>query len=531
MKFSNLSRRLSDYAARGAITQEDALGLMSVLCDDIRFESGIPVDRCKVQDWDQLLDELYALSYTINTLYQSHKKTIMEMEQEGQEGELWQQLREAEAACGAARNRGQQQDALQQQLERRQEELKALVAAEAEKNTRAEEYRTRVTELERELQSLRNTDLQPLTERYAALEKEQAQKQALLQQLRLEMEQKEQEMEALRNDLQICRDGAAALVQERADLEQKLEEVRAGADSGSRDIAALRQQLQEAEAASGAMTTEFVQVRAQLEAQRADNDAFREENLVQAQQQLNEAKAQAQQMNQALSDFTAEREAIGTQIAQTGTLIAAKKMDLDNKKNQLADRNAELDRLNDQLSAITADLKPLLDEINMRKEQLDGMDREQIESGLRRNLDTWQAQIQELEKKQRESLDLQEEITRKTSLVASERARLDALVARKREQDDAYSTLCQDVEKLNAQLEELQNPEYLQRIEKLQRQQSMLQQLRANLEQGNRAIGCGWSFQLDQDLDRRLAASAQSLKDLQKTIQDYAAAWQANLNA
>ncbi len=531
MKFSNLSRRLSEYAAKGSITQEDALALMSVLCDDIRFDSGIPVDRCKVQDWDQLLDELYALSYTINTLYQSHKKTILDMEQTDQEGEIWQQLREVEAACDSARNRGKQQDNAQEKLLQRQTELKELMAAELSKQAQAQQMQIQVDALEQELHSLRHTDLQPLTERYAALEKEQAQKQALLQQLQQEMVQKDQEMAALRVSLQTCQDSAAALEQERTELQQKLSHIRSGADTGSQDIAQLRRQLQEAEAANSAMTTEFVQVRAQLEAQTADNEAFRKENLVKAQQQLEEAKAQSQQLNQTLLSFTGEREAIGIQITQAGTLIAAKKMDLENKKNQLADRNAELERLNGQLSAITADLKPLLDEINMRKEQLDGMDREQIESGLRRNLETWKSQIEELEKKQRECTELQEEITGQTAMVTAERERFNALSAKKQEQDAAYGALCQEVEALNAQLEGLKEPEHLQRIEKLQRQLGILQQLRANLEQGNRSIGCGWSFNLQQDLDKRLAFAAQSLKELQKAIQDYAALWQANLNA
>ncbi len=530
MKFSNLSRRLSDYTSRGTITQEDALSLISVLCDDIRFESGVPVDRCQVRDAEQLVDELYALSYTINTLYQSHKSMIQSLGESEEDGQMWEQLREAQAACDAVRSQNQQQDVKLKQLKDREAELYALRNAAQDKEAQTALYKTKVAQLEQELELLRHTELQPLTERFAALEKEQAQKEALLRQLQQELGQKEQEMTALRTTLQTCQNSAAALEEERAGLQQKLEELHVGAESSTQQITQLRQQLQEAENANGTMTMEFVQVRAQLEAQQADNEAFRTENLVKAQQQLNEAKAQAQQMNQTLLDFTGEREAIGAQIAQAGTLIAAKQMDLDNKKQQLAERNGELEHLNDQLSAITADLKPLLDEINMRKEQLDGMDREQIESGLRKNLEIWQAQIQELEQKQRECLDLQEEITRKTSLVASERDRWENLTAQKRQQDEAYSALCQDVETVNAQLEELKNPEYLQRLEKLQRQQGILQQLRTNLEQGNRNIGCGWSFHLRQDLDQRLTASAQSLKDLQKAIQDYTTLWQTNLN-
>lgn len=531
MKFSNLSRRLGDYAARGNITQEDALSLISVLWDDIRFESGTPVDRCQVRDWEQLIDELYALSYTVNTLYQTHKTTIQEMEPEDGEGELWQQLRSVEADCGNARNRVRQLDNAQEQLKRREAELREQLALEREKQAQADVCREKVAALEQELSALRSTDLHPLTERYAALEKELAEKQVLLQQLHEETAQIEGECKTREEELQRGHQYLAALEQDRQTLTQKLEQTRTDLQNGCGNIEDLKQQLAAAEQENGTMTTEFVQVRAQLEAQLADNSHFRDENLVQAQQQLNEAKAQAQQMNQTLLAFTGEREEIGAQIAQMGTLIAAKKMDLENRKKQLADRNEELEQLNGQLSSITADLKPLLDEINTRKEQLDGMDREQIETGLRRNLETWQAQIEELEKKQRQCAELQEQITGKTSLVASERAKLEALTAEKQEKDHAYNALCQDVETLNTQLEALKEPEYLQRIEKLQRQQSVLQQLRSNLEQGNRSIGCGWSFELRQDLDQLLSATSQALKDLQKAIQDYAAQCQANINS
>ncbi len=629
MKFSNLSRRIGDFAARGSITQEDALSLMSVLCDDIRFDSGIPVDRCAVRDWEQLIDELYALSYTINTLYQAHKKTIMAAEQTDSEDELWQQLREAEAACEAARGQAKQRDALQEKLQQRQKELEELTAAAQNKEAQMALYRSRVAQLEQELDALRHTELQPLTERFAALEQEQAQKQELLQQLRQEVEQKEGDVEQLRlalqtheaaaadleqqrsqlrqrldavrsgaeagtadvenlrqqlqqaqqtnaemstecgqvreqlnilladnealreielipaqqqltqaqtesaqlqQDLQLCREAAAALEQQRSQLRQQLEETKTQAENSTRDVENLRQQLREAEQLGSDMTTEFVQVRCQLEAQQADNAAFREGNLVLAQQQLNEAKAEAQQMHQTLVSFTAERETIGAQISQTGILIATKQVDLDNKKKQLADRNAELEHLNGQLSAITADMKPLLEEIEMRKQHLEGMDREQIEADLRQSRDTWNSQIQELEQKQRQCAELREEISRKTSLVTSERERLESLTAQKREQEEAYKVLCRDVETLNTRLEELQDPEYLRRIEKLQNQFSVLQQLRSNLEKGNRDIGCGWSFNLQPDLDQRLNAVGKSLKDLQKTIQDYATLWQNNLN-
>lgn len=528
MKFSNLSRRISELSSSRSITQEEILGLMSVLCDDVRFE-GTPVDRCPVRDQDQLIDELYALSYTINILYQTHRTDILEAEQADSDNELWQQLREVEAACADARSGVQKQEKAQEQLKLQEAELRKQMALEREMQDRTEQYRAKVAAMEQELQSLRSTDLHPLTERYAALEKEMAEKKALLEELNKETEEKQQEFQSLKNELDLSQQFCAAMQKEREDLEQKLEAIQRQTAQGVQEMSQLKQQLAEAEQAGGAMTTEFVQVRAQLEAQLADNNAFRDENLVKAQQQLNEARAQAQQMNQALLAFTGEREEVGAQIAQTGTLIAAKKMDLENKRKYLADKNAELEQLNGQLSAITADLKPLLDEIEMRKEQLDGMDREQIETGLRRNLETWQTQIEELEKKQRECAELQEEITRKTSLVTSERQKLEALTAQKREKDEAYSTLCQDVETLNTQLEGLKEPEYLQRIEKLQRQQSILQQLRTNLEQGNRAIGCGWSFQLNKDLDQRLSACAQSMKDLQKAIQDYAALMQNNL--
>ncbi len=50
--------------------------MMTMLCDDIRFDTGDLVENCQVGDLDLLIDRLYTICYTVNYIYQGNSKKI-----------------------------------------------------------------------------------------------------------------------------------------------------------------------------------------------------------------------------------------------------------------------------------------------------------------------------------------------------------------------------------------------------------------------------------------------------------------------
>lgn len=642
MKFSNLSRRLGDYAAQGAITQEDALSLISRLCDDVRFETGAPVDRCQVRDWDRLIDELFAIGNTVNTLYEKHKKTILEMEQTDTEDDLWQKLRTVEADCRKAKERLGKLEGVRKELSQAEEDLRRQVSAEREMQADAELRRQRIAALEGELEQLRNGDMQELTRKCQALEEEKRQTLAQRQQLDAQLHRQEQELAPVREALEQqkqhyaslsdriaqtqaqleslqtdcrnreqelqteneslaaklrecellkstaqeernrhadCQQALAAARQEaqrldqllaaaeaernrqtgeleelkaslqtrqteaqtlaatRLELEQALEKAGTNVGEDRQKIASMREALTVAEAEAAEIATELVSVQSRFEAQQTDNRIFREEKLAKAQQLLEQGKAETQtlseelvELEKKLSASKEERTEIGAKINEINTFLIVQQKLLDEKKQEHDRKAAERDELNAQVRRMTAGIDGLLEEINKRTEQLEGMDKEKIEADLRQDQENLQAQIEALELSQQQSQALRAQIAEKTAEVEAAQAQLDELTAQKAGQENIHSLLERNLTDLREKLGALASPEHTERVERCRRQVEILHRLRHSLEQNAAQIGCGWSFDLPKDLIAQVQTAEKTLQTLQTAIQEYTALRQSELS-
>ena len=131
MKFSNLTRRLKDFSDKKEISLEDVLGMMTMLCDDIRFDTGDLVENCQVGDLDLLIDRLYTICYTVNYIYQGNSKKIAEAEMGGGDEELWNDLEAAEKRCGELKEKNRQLKEIKEKLktarENEEKELEAIL--------------------------------------------------------------------------------------------------------------------------------------------------------------------------------------------------------------------------------------------------------------------------------------------------------------------------------------------------------------------------------------------------------------------
>lgn len=536
MKFSNLSRRLADHSGQSAITQEEALSLISRLCDDVRFETGAPVDRCQVRDWDRLIDELYAIGNTVNTLYEKHKATILEMDQTDTEDPLWQKLRTAEADCRQARERLGKLDGVCRELTRAEEELQRQLAAERELLADEELRRQRVALLEQELAQLRGSEMETLTCRCQALEEEKQQALAQRQALEDQLQAREQELAPLRESLQACRSQVQTLSATRSELEQALEKAMADTAGHREKIDSARAELNHAEAEAENITMELVSVQSQLEAQQTDNRIFREERLEQARRALEQSKAENQTLCEELAALEAqlsaskeERAGIGEKINEINTFLIVQQKLLDDKKQEHDRKAAQRDELNAQVRRMTAGIDGLLEEINKRTEQLEGMDKEKIEADLRQDQAELQAQIEELEGKQQQIRTLREEIAQKIAESEEVQAQLDGLTAEKAAKDNIHSLLERNLAELQEKLDALSDPAQQERVEQCRNRVKILHQIRISLEENAAQIGCGWSFDLPGDLKAQLQSAEKTLHCLQTAILDYTAQRQSEL--
>lgn len=536
MKFSNLSRRLADYAGQGSITQEEALSLISRLCDDVRFETGASVDRCQVQNWDRLVDELYAIGNTVNTLYEKHKTTILELDQTDTEDALWQKLRAAEAGCRQAKEQLGKLEGVRRELSQAEEDLQRQVSAERELLADESQRRQRISLLEQELAQLRGGDLEALACKCQALEEEKRQALAQRRELENQLQARELELAPLREALRNCQSQVQDLSADRTALEQALAKADADAAGDREKIAVARETLAAAENEANEIATELVLVQSQLEAQQTDNRIFREERLVQARQLLERGKAETQALTEELAALETqlsaskeERAGIGEKINEINTLLIVQQKLLEEKKQEHDRKAAERDELNAQVRRMTAGIDGLLEEINKRTEQLEGMDKEKIEADLRQDQAALQEQIEALEQTRQQSQALREEITQKTAEVEAARTQLEELTAQKAGQDKIYGLLERNIADLREKLAALDEPDCRERVERSRNQVQILHRIRTSLEENAAQIGCGWSFDLPKDLIAQIQSAEKTLQTLQTAIQEYTALRQSEL--
>lgn len=160
MQFSNLSKRMKDYSDCSALTLEEVLGLMKMLCDDVRFESGVSVEKCAVKDWELMIDRLYSVSYTVNYIYKKQQKSISEYDAASAENALWQKLQNTENECGQVKEKLQQLSGLKKKLEfqmaehaQLQAQLQSLQENEAHVGTQIQDLKAQIQEAKSAKQS------------------------------------------------------------------------------------------------------------------------------------------------------------------------------------------------------------------------------------------------------------------------------------------------------------------------------------------------------------------------------------------
>lgn len=536
MRFSNLSKRIEDYSARSTLTLEEVLGLMKMLCDDVRFESGISVEKCTVTDWELMIDRLYSVSHTVNYIYKKQQKAMAEFDVTSAENTLWQKLQAAEKECGQIKEKLQQLDGLRKQLDDTQAELQSRLAAEKEKHQQAWQVRQQISQLEQELRQLKTMQLPGLEEEHGRLT--------------LEIEQEKQRAEQYRKELETLREKQQSSVSQCSSLREKVEAIRLELEPQQDAHAQLQSQLQRLQENGLHVREEILELQAQIdETKSAEESAIRElaylrtaknaeqEDMERLEKELEQARAQKEKdaddrlrWEQQLSDIKKERSELREKCDEMSTMIEANKLLISKEQEECADKQAQLKMLEEQVSKMTACFDGLLSEIQKRKEQLTGMDMDKIEEELRAEQETLQNRIDVYEDTNGQITSIQEQIRQTSEDLDRVQQERDRLLTEKESREAEYTRLGEETEELREALNILDSADFKKRVSLCRNRLDTLRMLQEKMSQSVKDTDCGWTFDPEQHLREELCSAEKTTKQLQNSIQKYAQLWQSELD-
>lgn len=525
MNFINLSRRIQSFAGCDVPPLEDILGMMSMLCDDVRFETGTLVEKCPVKNWELLIERLYTISYTINFIYQKHQREITEFDASEAENHIWKNLKETEKKCEAVREQLAKLEDGRKRSAEAEEKLQQSLADQREKQTELIQCQQRIAQMEQDLEHIKNSDLLQLEKVRARLESE-------TEACRRQLQASQQECTRLQRDLenlQASKEEEEKQVQlkEKAVLSVKedLQKIRIAAEEAEK----LQEKLEQEKASYNATVTAVADCQENLNIFREDNERIRQD-LEQMQGELAEVRKEKEAWEQALAECKKELSALGKECDDTNVLIVVKNRDVEKKQRELNEKKRELKNLDDQLSEITISCSSLLDDIQKRREQLEGMDQNAIELELIADKEALQARLDDMNSKKSQIESIQEQLKELDEKIGGEQKELDGLVKIKTEKEEKFCSLRSGLECLRKDLELLASEEYQNRVIQCRERIEVLQQLRANMEQNARTLECGWEFDLSTSLQNQVASAEKTIQDLQCAIVRYAQQWQAELD-
>lgn len=419
MQFSNLSKRMKDYSDCSALTLEEVLGLMKMLCDDVRFESGVSVEKCAVKDWELMIDRLYSVSYTVNYIYKKQQKSISEYDAASAENALWQKLQNTENECGQVKEKLQQLSGLKKKLEfqmaehaQLQAQLQSLQENEAHVGTQIQNLKAQIQEAKSAKQS-------------AAEE---------LASLRIESKAAHEDMDSRKKELEQAYaqkekdDGERLLMeQQQLDVRKQWSAVRKKCDEADTEIETMKQLISRKQ-------TEYVEKQAELKALEEQVSRItkcfqdllseiqkRKEQLDNTDKEKTEKELQAEleTLQNQIDAYEATKSQIALvkeQISQETESLNKLRQERDRLLNEKENREAEYTHLDDEKENLKEALC-ILDSVDFKnrvercQNQLDIMRmlREKMGQSVK-NVDCGWAF--DPEQRLREQLSLAEEITR-----------------------------------------------------------------------------------------------------------------------
>lgn len=419
MQFSNLSKRMKDYSDCSALTLEEVLGLMKMLCDDVRFESGVSVEKCAVKDWELMIDRLYSVSYTVNYIYKKQQKSISEYDAASAENALWQKLQNTENECGQVKEKLQQLSGLKKKLEfqmtehaQLQAQLQSLQENEAHVGTQIQNLKAQIQEAKSAKQS-------------AAEE---------LASLRIESKAAHEDMDSRKKELEQAYaqkekdDGERLLMeQQQLDVRKQWSAVRKKCDEADTEIETTKQLISRKQ-------TEYVEKQAELKALEEQVSRItkcfqdllseiqkRKEQLDNTDKEKTEKELQAEleTLQNQIDAYEATKSQIALvkeQISQETESLNKLRQERDRLLNEKENREAEYTHLDDEKENLKEALR-ILDSVDFKnrvercQNQLDIMRmlREKMGQSVK-NVDCGWAF--DPEQRLREQLSLAEEITR-----------------------------------------------------------------------------------------------------------------------
>jgi len=517
MQFTNLSRQIQ-AGFSGTPALEDILGMMIMLCDDVRFETGTLVEKCPVNNRERMIDRLYTISYTLNYIYRKHRKEISEFDPSSAEDEIWDALADIEQKCDAVRTQLKQLEGVRQQLNTAEVQLQKDLAAQKAKQAEVAACRQRIADLETELQQLKQSKLPELQKACISLEAEAAA-------CRADCETLSRQEETLKPQAEAARE---ALQQRKKAVSQLEEELKVLQQDGT-DAEALQAKLEAEKTAYSTAIESLAGLRTKLNTLRADNTQLKEE-LKNTASQLEDAQTDYNATSDQLSQDAKSLKDLRTKVNDNNVNIKTTRDQIAEKEKDHARSKAELEKLDEELGKIAQSFEGLTADIRKRKEQLRNMD----PGAIRRDLETEEAglrqQIDDLNSMQRQIQSIRSQIEVRQPEVDAARLLVEELAGKQASQLKALEDMQQETDRLRKELKLLEDEAFQDRLHRAGNRLALLTQLHARMTKSVQLLDCGWSASLQDGLQEQTALAEHIIQELQDAVSQYARQWQSELN-
>ena len=475
---ADLRRMEEKQSAGDPITGADLFSMIRDLCEDIRTDTGAPVEKHPAGDTARLLQQLPWMGRLISRQYRQIEGQVMDTRRQE---ELTEKMREL--------------DRLTEQLELQagetavlEDKRKALRAQQAALESDAKkklELQQECNRLEEQIRVSSQVTLPQLESSRTQLEKEKTDLDAQLEQTQTATQTLRTQVDDLRQQCDHFRQETQRLTEEKTHLEQQHIQTNAQSERATAELMKLRQE-------QTLMTEQLEKASRLLETGSADQKAAAA-RLEQLRQTYQETLEQCREAEDEADALAVELETMQSRKADLLRSRDNKATELEQLRQALGELDGECARLQQQLDQLTHDLadkdreqakQRLAESIRQREQALTEYQELEIqiknqqqamaeqvvrnESVIRQNQELkWQAE-QEAQKTTERIIALQKEI-------AAVRARQEQLSTREMD-------LKQQIGQLEEWLRSLELEQYTARLEQMRQRNELLLEARAALE-------------------------------------------------
>lgn len=357
---------MKELSDKRELSLEDVLGMMIMLFDDVRFDTGNLVESCSVNNFEAMIDRLYTVVYTVGYIYSKNKRSIKEYEDDNSEENIWQELNNVEIECNKTRAKIKKLEEEKNKLSSEKEALEIQLSIAREKETEIQKLQQQVFQLNQKISQINSEDLPKLRQECEALEKEKQDCTNAIQELIKRRSQIEFEQEDLSEQKNTAQEEVKRLTflmeaakNENDNLKNQIEDLERNNKLQNEEKISCQQKLEalraEIQDISGQMLPKLQQECESLEKEKADCTEI-----------LNELEKKHSLAENQLTSIKAQQEVTRNDINKLSDEIEKSKQE----KSALED---ELNELGKNSQLIEKEKEDCVQQIYLLKKQIEGL--------------------------------------------------------------------------------------------------------------------------------------------------------------